>query len=432
MSQKYRREIIALFNRDSHLDLSLQELAQRQNLSLFKFSDPDQFIEFLNYELPEITIYNFKDKTLDVERILSEIRRDPWLHYGGIIGICHREDEMRLFEHLYDTNLLALICEQEYEYYLTRVLKIIRKHRQVLFQRHLQKELLTELSGVFNINNDPFDLSIYANLLTNYLFNAGFIDREGKMALYIALMELLFNAVEHGNCAISFEEKTAWLAQNKDIVDLILLKNRIPAIRAKKVQLRYHITPSYSYFTVTDQGKGFNWKQQLQTKDDPYHPNLELHGRGIDIAHRILKDIKYNVKGNEVSFSFPHLRESPSLPKVFSSHEILYLKKGQIVFKENDESNHLYYIVSGKLAITKKGKRISILTPADVFVGEMSFLLANRRTATVTALAPTVLLCISKREFLAAMRAYPHYTIFLARLLAQRLKRLNLITAKLV
>lgn len=432
MEQRYRREIIALLNRDPHVDLCLQQLAQRQHLYLFSFSDPDQFIEFLDYELPELTIYNFKDKTLPTDRVLSEIRKDPWLHYGGIIGICRREDEMKIFEQLYDTNLLALICEQEYDYYLARVLKIIRKHRQILFQRHLQKELLAEVSGVFNINNDPFDLSIYANLLTNYLFNAGFIEREGKMVLYIALMELLFNAVEHGNCAISFEEKTEWLAQNKDIVELILLKNSLPAIKAKKVQLRYYIMPSYSYFTIRDEGKGFNWQEQIQNKKDSFPSNLELHGRGINIAQSILKDLRYNTKGNEVSFSFPHLKESPSFPKVFSSHEKIYLKKGELVFKENDESNHLYYIVSGKLAISKKGKRLSILTPADVFVGEMSFLLANRRTATVTAIAPTVLLRISKREFLAAMRSHPHYAIFLARLLAQRLKRLNLFTAKLV
>ena len=63
-----------------------------------------------------------------------------------------------------------------------------------------------------------------------------------------------------------------------------------------------------------------------------------------------------------------------------------------------------------------------------MFLGEMSFLLNNRRSATVKACGKCRLLRISKKEFLMVMKRKPHYSIFLARLLAQRLHRLNKLT----
>ncbi len=64
-------------------------------------------------------------------------------------------------------------------------------------------------------------------------------------------------------------------------------------------------------------------------------------------------------------------------------------------------------------------------------MGEMSFLLSNRRSATVVAKGPCNLIKISKQDFVNLIKGSPHYGIFLARLLAQRLARLNSRTAKL-
>ena len=60
-----------------------------------------------------------------------------------------------------------------------------------------------------------------------------------------------------------------------------------------------------------------------------------------------------------------------------------------------------------------------------MFMGEMAFLLSNRRSATVIAKGAAVLIKISKQDFVNLIKENPHYGIFLARLLAQRLARLN-------
>ena len=53
----------------------------------------------------------------------------------------------------------------------------------------------------------------------------------------------------------------------------------------------------------------------------------------------------------------------------------------------------------------------------------MSFLLHNRRSATVNATTDGTLIRIAKKDFVAAIKEKPHYALFLSRLLAQRLQR---------
>ncbi len=49
------------------------------------------------------------------------------------------------------------------------------------------------------------------------------------------------------------------------------------------------------------------------------------------------------------------------------------------------------------------------LTARDVFMGEMSFLLGNRRTATVIAATGGKLVEISRQAFTEAVKQYPNY-----------------------
>ena len=137
-------------------------------------------------------------------------------------------------------------------------------------------------------------------------------------------------------------------------------------------------------------------------------------------------------KGNEVAFEIDHRKaESNAIPKIFERSEEVAFKDGEYICSEGEETDVLYYIVSGTLFVYSKGKFVSSLTPDDFFMGEMSFLLSNRRSATVVAKGPCTLIKISKQDFVNLIKESPHYGIFLARLLAQRLARLNARTARL-
>jgi CRP-like cAMP-binding protein len=144
------------------------------------------------------------------------------------------------------------------------------------------------------------------------------------------------------------------------------------------------------------------------------------------MARHYLQDLSYNDRGNEVSFYVPHLpRESHLVPQAFSGEEEVDFAEEETVFTEGEQSSYLYYIVSGAYKVLVNDAVVSQLTSKDIFVGEMSFLLNNRRSATVICAESGTLIRISKEAFIDAIKTHPHYGLFLARLLAQRLQQLH-------
>ncbi len=389
--------------------------------------DKKMIVQHLNYELPEIIVINCTDKYIKLKNILKEIKNDPWLYSGGFVILHEEENEQEMLKMFSGINTISVIHKSNLEDYFTRLLRILSQNRGILFQRDLHFILQANLSGSFVLENDPFDLVTYSNLLANFLYNSNLIDHEQKVRFYVATMELLINAIEHGNCKISYEEKSEWLDCGRDILELVREKNKDPNICEKKVYLTYRIAPKKSTFKIRDEGEGFDWRaHQVATGEE----GLEaMHGRGIAMASHYLANLSYNEKGNEVSFEIRHLtREGKVVPKVFTDQEEVIFRDGDIVFTQGEKSSYLYYIVAGQFEIIANGKRVSVLTPKDIFLGEMSFLLDNRRSATVKSMGKGVLIKISKESFINAIKERPHYGIFLARLLAQRLVKLHKVT----
>jgi anti-sigma regulatory factor (Ser/Thr protein kinase) len=386
--------------------------------------DRNLIVQYLNYELPEIIVFNCSDKYIKLKAIMKEIKGDPWLYSGGFVLLHEEESEQELLKSFAGINLLSIIPLDKLKDYFPRLLRIVTQNRGILAQRDLHFLLQANLSGSFLLENDPFDLVTYSNLLANFLFNANLVDMDGKVRFYVALMELLINAIEHGNCRIGYEEKSAWLDQGKDILDLIREKNKDPKIACRKVHLGYRIGPQKSSFIIRDEGEGFDWKARWARHGE--EGLEELHGRGIAMAEHYLSSLSYNEKGNEVSLELRHVgSEGKVVPKVFTDQEEVQIKDGETVFTQGEKSNHLFYIVSGQFEIIANGKTVSVLSPQDIFLGEMSFLLNNRRSATVKAKGRGVLIKITKEAFINAIKERPHYGIFLARLLAQRLVKLH-------
>ena len=384
----------------------------------------DEALEYLLYELPDVNVVNFSDPAIDTTSFLEKIKNDPWLHYGGIIAVHNRSDAKELEPQLPDSNVISVIPRGEFVASFFRVLRILVQNRRIIFQRDLQSYLLESVGGSFVMDNDPYNVRTYSNLISSYLYNSNYINGEKRDRLRMALFEMLMNAVEHGNCDISYEEKTEWLeSHGGDILDLIREKVRDPEIRGKKVYFTYRITPERSFFTVKDEGEGFDWRQRVEPQDDV---NLSQHGHGIRMTNYYIENLSYNDKGNEVRFELSHQENETNLvPGIFEDQSERVFMDREVVFKEGEESNFLYYIVSGTFEIYSGEKMISKLTPDDMFLGEMSFLLNDRRSATVISHGRSVLMTIPKKSFVNVIKTQPHYGIFLARLLAQRLSKLN-------
>ncbi|TFG82243.1 MAG: hypothetical protein E4H20_08095, partial [Spirochaetales bacterium] len=118
-------------------------------------TEREEITAFLKYELPEIKIINFSDDSVDLDILREEIRKDPWLYYGGIIAIHDNMDEKLLQEAMSGQNVIAVLRKREVERGFLRLLKILRQNKQILFQRGIQQHLIKNIAGSFVIDNDP-------------------------------------------------------------------------------------------------------------------------------------------------------------------------------------------------------------------------------------------------------------------------------------
>ena len=391
--------------------------------------ETDEALSFIDYELPEIKILDFTSKDINSSAILEAIRSDPWLHNGGIIAVASSPSEAQKIEDLKDPNILIVQTLYTFKQNFNGLLRSLIRNQQFLFNRGMQDRIGTDEKGFFVCDNNPMDIRLYTGFLVNYLYCTNRIDDDGRFALQSTLMELLTNALEHGNCGITYEEKTEWLSKGGIILDLIDQKLRQPEYADRKIHIEYEIGREKSSFTIKDDGEGFDWRSRI-SGDGPAAD--ETHGRGIALSQSLVSDLRYNDKGNEVSFDIQNIRNvSNNIPGIMIPFKAVEYKRYDIICRQNEPSNDLYFIVSGRYGVYANRKLISVLTPNDMFIGEMAFLLNDRRSATIMAAEDGKLIRIPKTQFLNLIRKNPHYGLFLSKLLAQRVIRQNRRTLQL-
>jgi CRP-like cAMP-binding protein len=359
---------------------------------------------------------------------MAALGSDPWLLHGGIIALCDDRAAAERLEDLRQTNIIVTIGCRDIEEQLPRVLHIIDHNPRILYQRELGADLVRDISGYFKLRNDLLEARCFSNLICNFLYNANRLDGESRAFLRLSLYEMLLNAIEHGNCGITYAEKSECLDRGGSIEELIAQRCRNPRIACRQVTFEYAITPESSQFFIADEGCGFDWRALEDPTEDA---NLARpHGRGILMTRAVTQNMRFNEKGNEVRFEIAHQSdEASSMPALLEHIEPVEFAAGDAVFQQGEPGNFLYYIAKGRYDVIVNDRVISSLSPDDIFMGEMSFLLNNRRSATVRARTSGRLIAISKNEFIEAVKAKPHYALFLSRLLAQRLQRVNLQSA---
>lgn len=397
---------------------------QAGNASVVWIASAQDALDYLASDLPDHAIIDFSDRGNDHFALLNAMLGDSWLLHSNIIAWCADHDTCERLEAIRGANIVVPLVDEELEKFLPRILENIVNNQRILFQRTIGADLVQTVSGSYVLGNNLLEAHCYANLLCNYLYNANKIDAAGKMHTNLALTEMLINAIEHGNCGISYQEKGAWLDDGNLMSSLIEKKCQDPAIRDRRVVFEYTITPEKSRFFIADEGEGFNWRS-VQDPAKKEHVQ-ELHGRGIKLTRKYTKNLTYNEKGNEASFEIDHLRDcANTAPALFQGVAPTPVKAGDVIFREGEGGDFLYYIAKGRYEVSVKGQVVDELSPDDIFMGEMSFLLNNRRSATVRAVSEGALLRISKKDFVEVVKVKPQYARFLARLLARRLARRN-------
>ena len=123
---------------------------------------------------------------------------------------------------------------------------------------------------------------------------------------------------------------------------------------------------------------------------------------------------------------FGDLSES-DLQSVVVNMESQSYKKGRIILKEDSVGEHCYFLIRGRVKITRMssdGREVilALLGPGDFF-GEMSLLSGESRSANVIALEKTKAMTLNTEDFLNTLELHPKVAIGLLRELAIRLQK---------
>ncbi|MBN2189043.1 MAG: ATP-binding protein [Chitinispirillaceae bacterium] len=263
---------------------------------------PKSAEDFLVTAKPEVIFVNFSDNKINAFQLLETMPKDLWLLHGSIVALCKKYHTVEQINAIRDANILVSLSFADLEKQLPGILNIIRSNRPLISRRSAGNGGVP--SGSFALHNNLFEATCYINLICNYLYNSNRLPAGKRYFFHLALYEMLINAIEHGNCGISYDEKSRFLERGGCASDLIQKKCADPAVAAKMVTLNYALHPSYARFVITDEGSGFDWRtviDAMHTKD-----NLRLHGRGILITLETVRFLSYNEKGNEVTFEIDY------------------------------------------------------------------------------------------------------------------------------
>jgi len=111
------------------------------------------------------------------------------------------------------------------------------------------------------------------------------------------------------------------------------------------------------------------------------------------IETRYLKD---NIKNIQKLFAIPALRrfEMKVLGQLLSLSKIRQYEDGEVILKEGDLDQWMYFLLSGKLRVVKKGITLATIDKIGELFGEMRMIDSLSRSASVYAVGKTACLAV--------------------------------------
>ena len=245
---------------------------------------PDKYdVILLDWMMPE----------LDGLEMLYRIKQHPDLKFTPVIMQTARSDKQDILRGLAAGAFYYLTKPYNHDSLIQIVkaaLEDINRFRQlesILHQSGETQTLDTETEFEFSSLND-------ADHLAMVLANS--CPEPDKVITGIS--ELLINAIEHGNLQIGYKEKSDLKKQGiwREEIERRL---QLPQHADKSANVSYCRNGSSIKITISDNGKGFDWKNFLEFSPERAFDN---HGRGIAMARLMsFDDLQYNEIGNKVT-----------------------------------------------------------------------------------------------------------------------------------
>ena len=168
---------------------------------------------------------------------------------------------------------------------------------RIIQSDYLTSNYLKQEYAEFLIDNNIRMVNLLSYRLTRNL--ESYLDRREIIRIQLGLQEAIINAIEHGNLEIDFEAKSRLKKMEGNYWDHVLDICNNDHLEKRKIKVQYYLFADHVKYMITDEGKGFDWKQYVATTPDG---NLidNYHGVGLTMLQDIF-EVSFNEKGNEIT-----------------------------------------------------------------------------------------------------------------------------------
>ena len=168
--------------------------------------------------------------------------------------------------------------------------------RFIFNNRVYNSEWFVSGRGVYRIENSLYVADTMSRHISAMLHR--YLNHEAVHLMMIAIREMLINAIEHGNLAISAGEK-AKVQEEHNYYEFIQRRKDEQKYKQKRVYIKYLITPKKAFIKIKDEGHGFDHAAILERAK---HPDKEFlkYCQGIFLTLAAFDRVVYNESGNQV------------------------------------------------------------------------------------------------------------------------------------
>ncbi|MDR0777660.1 MAG: response regulator [Azonexus sp.] len=216
----------------------------------------------------------------------ADMRYVPVIMQTGMTADADVSEGLRAGAYYYLTKpfsadmLLAIVAAATRDY---------RDHRELEREAERQGRILSCLAEARFVYRTTDEARSLAALLANAA--------PEPTRVVLGLSELMLNAVEHGNLAISYQEKSQLIRFGR-LQQEIASRLDDPRFAARKVEIEVRRVADELSFLIRDQGVGFDWHGYLEMRPERA---FDTHGRGIAMSRMVSFDrLEYRGCGNEV------------------------------------------------------------------------------------------------------------------------------------
>ncbi len=282
---------ILVVDDESHVLSVITSMLLHHGYHPIEAPDGTEALEVFRHENPAIVITDINMPDMDGLELLTRIKeKSPEACVAIMTGYGSEELAIKALRNGASNYFKKPIEMSDFIYSIGVLADFIRSRSHNEFD---YKKLAHEIKTVVTGN----DLNLIYSIVHELTKATAYFSSDVE-SVQTGLLEMITNAIEHGNLNITYEEKQKAL-QGGTLEELYEHRAQAVPYKERKVMIRYELDPEKVVYTICDQGEGFDWRG-LPDPGDPKNL-MAASGRGIFMTRLYMDKVVYNDTGNEVT-----------------------------------------------------------------------------------------------------------------------------------